>query len=146
MAVFVAMEPPDGNAEGTILVRDGFRFWAFLLPFAWFLAHRMWLEALMAFLAALAISLVAGLPPLVEGATFLSLLFQLAIGLEAGNLRRWHLDRRGWTERAAVEAGSMEEAETRYFADMPEPPAPVPAPLPWGRGPALDLFDHRRPA
>lgn len=151
MAGFVAMEPEDGNRENTVFVRDGFHFWAFLLPFAWFLWHRMWLEAALAFAASILIGLAVALPPLAAGGGILSLLFQIAVGHEASGLRLWSLRRRGWSESGTVEAASEEEAEIRFFADEPEDVVPQPQPIfgrgPWGREPAFDLFDHtRRPA
>ena len=48
MASYVVMEPPEGGPEQAILVRDGFALLAFIMPFLWFLWHRMWLEALAA--------------------------------------------------------------------------------------------------
>ena len=63
------------------------------------------------------------------------------------------LRRRGWTERAAIEADNLAEAEIRYlWADQSAaaPPPDVPRPTigvrtavrPAATGPALGLFDY----
>jgi len=49
MAVYTVHEPPmkaeqsQPDPERFVFVRDGFSFWAFLLPPLWMLWHRLWL-------------------------------------------------------------------------------------------------------
>lgn len=150
MAIYVAVEPPSGDAEKTAFVRDGFTFFAFLLPVFWFLYHRMWIEAALS----LAVTLLLGSLDAFGGPAIplLSLLFAVIVGLEAPALRLWTLRRRGWTERGAVEADSEADAELRYFLDAgevheeeaPTPPAVATLARP-GRGavPALGFLDSR---
>ena len=152
MAIYVAVEPPSGDAEKTVFVRDGFTFLAFLLPVFWFLFHRMWIEAALG----LAATLLLGALDSFGGfaGPLLSLLFAVIIGLEAPNLRLGALRRRNWTERGAVEADNAVDAELRYFLNAEEaqekevPPA-QPADLGVarpGRGaavPALGFLDSR---
>lgn len=117
MASYVVMEPPETHSDAA-LVRDGFYFFAFPVPVLWFLWHRMWLEAGIAFIAAIVIGLMPGLSPL----SFpLALLVGLYVGLDAAALRISALRRRGWREWGVVEAANRIEAETRYFTELPEP-------------------------
>lgn len=145
MAAYVAMEPPGGDAEKTVLVRDGFAFLAFLVPVLWFLRHRMWIEAALALALTLALSTLDGLGGL--GGPLLSLLASLLIGLEAPTLRLWTLRRRGWRERGVVEAEGLADAEARLFLGEDEPAEVVPPPATarYGRatGPALGFLDRR---
>ncbi|MCC5779904.1 DUF2628 domain-containing protein [Nitratireductor sp. B36] len=132
MASYVVMEPPEGGPEQAILVRDGFALLAFIMPFLWFLWHRMWLEAL----AALAAALLIGATGTFEGwsapATVASLCLSLFLALEARNLRVAMLSRRGWREWGVVDAANRDEAETRYMAGLlsDEPEARRETPLP----------------
>ncbi|MBS9721656.1 DUF2628 domain-containing protein [Tianweitania sp. BSSL-BM11] len=121
MAVFVVLEPDVSDLtqaqERAVLVRDGFAFWAFVVPVIWLLLHRLWIEAL----AALALMAAAGaLASQVGGSPLLglalSLLTQLYFGLEARNLKINALCRRGWRIWGPVEALNKNEAELRYAA------------------------------
>lgn len=110
--------PPTGSDEAAQFVPDSFAPIAFVAPWAWFPFHRMWLVTI-AYLVALAVVAVAlsfsGLPSLMQ--TLITSALSLLIGLEATNLKRWTLRRRGWREVAVVVAASREEAERRYFAE-----------------------------
>jgi hypothetical protein len=67
---------------------------------------------------------LAGLGPLVEA--MLSLAFALYIGFAGNDWRRRRLARRGYEEAAVIAAGTLIEAERRYF-DRAGPDAAVPA-------------------
>jgi hypothetical protein len=65
------------------------------------------------------------------------LLVHLLFALEANNLRRWTLERRGFRLVAVAEGRNIEEAEIRYFSSreagdpaLPVPPIPAPPPAP----------------
>ena len=147
MASYVVLEPEAAAArdEEAVLVRDSFAFLAFIVPFFWFLWHRMWFEAL----AALALGLMLGALAAQPGAygtvgTLLSLLLGILIGLEARALRVAALRRRGWREWGVVEADSREEAEARFAAEAAAPaPRPAAAPPPVRPVPPAG---HARPA
>lgn len=153
MAIYVVMEPggrADAAAGDAAFVRDGWHFFAFLVPFAWFLWHRMWIEAALAIGAALLLAALDAQGGFTLVATGLSLLIAIYAGLEAPALRIAALRRRGWREAAVVEAGSSAEAEIRYFSGeepgpAAQPPLPAPTPGPAGPrpgGPALGLFAY----
>lgn len=163
MASYVVMEPPLGTADdraaGARLVRDGFAFFAFVLPFFWFLFHRMWIEAGIALALIFVLGFLDEWIGLPGAATLLTLALSLFAGLEARNLRKAALARRGWREWGVVEARNGEEAELRYLAEAgldeaQEPatkftPAEAPArtsvpamPARSAGGPALGMFDY----
>ncbi|GHD17279.1 DUF2628 domain-containing protein [Tianweitania populi] len=125
MAVFVVLEPDVSDLsqaqDRAVLVRDGFSFWAFLLPVVWLLFHWLWIEAL----AALALMVAAGALATQFGGhpllgLSLSLLTQLYFGLEARNLRINAMRRCGWRVWGPVEAVNSREAELRYAASADE--------------------------
>jgi hypothetical protein len=46
---------------------------------------------------------------------FISFLVSLLVGLEAGTLRRFTLNRRGWNTIGVVSGNDLEDAERRFF-------------------------------
>ncbi|HWK63905.1 MAG TPA: DUF2628 domain-containing protein [Rhizobiaceae bacterium] len=156
MAVYVIMEPRQ-QARGTVdavFIRDGFTFFAFLLPFVWLLWHRLWIEAALALGAVLLIGALGEAGGYGAYASVLSLLVSIYVGLECAVLRVNALRRRGWHDVAVVEADSAADAEIRYYGEAvdigpqaearPEP-EPVRQPArattaPYG--PALGLFSY----
>lgn len=149
--------PPAGRGddEAVQFVPDSFSPLAFLFPWAWFPLQRLWLVTLAYFvlmgLTVLALTLL-GLSPLLR--TLITTVLSLLVGLEATNLKRWTLRRRGWREVAVIVAGSQDEAERRYFAERgaaapavraePRFTASVPAsPLP--PQPVIGLFPEAEP-
>jgi hypothetical protein len=156
VAIFVVMEPPaPTEAEAiqrAVLVRDGFAVVAFLVPPLWLFWHRLWIEALLALAASIALATLgeqAGLGFLGAG---LSLLVSLYVGLEGQALRIARLRRKGWSEWGVLEAGNAAEAEIRYCAadaderlltEAPRAIVPGADPLrPARPGPALGLFGY----
>lgn len=114
----VHMPPTGGGDERIEFVPDAFSGLAFVAPWAWFLWHRMWLATL-AYLVLISLVTLAlafsGIAPMLRLA--ITAAISLLIGLEATNLRRWTLGRRGYREAAVVVAGSRDEAERRYFTE-----------------------------
>jgi hypothetical protein len=103
--------------DKTLFLREGFSFFAFLIPFLYALWHRHWLLALVLLLAdGLLTAALAGLPLHEAAVSGVSFVLHLLFGAEAVNLRRALLTRKRYDERAVVRAGSSEEAELRYFA------------------------------
>ena len=148
MAIYVVMEPAGGSSvasERAVFVRDGFHAFAFLVPVVWMLWHRLWIEAALVLAATLAVGAaaeLAGVPVAGGVATFF---LSVWAGLEGPALRVAALRRRGWTEAGAIEAESLDEAETRYMFDAADmEAAPVPAAFPAPR--ALPAMPHSGPA
>ena len=159
MASFVVMEPPEDGQERTVLIRDGFHFFAFLVPFIWLLVHRLWIEAGLALAAALAIGALGSLTGFGAVAPVLSLLVGIYVGLEGAALRVAALQRRGWREWGIVEADNPRDAEIRYVtglaaegsedapvaADATQPQLPFGRPVnhqPRASGPALGMLGY----
>ncbi|NBN65645.1 DUF2628 domain-containing protein [Pannonibacter tanglangensis] len=140
MSVYMVMLPPEADAaapsglpspraaDRVVFVRDGFSAPAFVLSGLWMLWNRLWLP----FLGYLVLTLGLELGTLALGTSVpgvAAFCASLLIGLEAGTLRRWQLERRGYRFVAVVEAGSLPEAEIRYFlgSQAPRPVSPRPS-------------------
>ncbi|MBZ9773903.1 DUF2628 domain-containing protein [Mesorhizobium sp. CO1-1-8] len=116
MATYVVMEPPGRSekADATAFVRDGFTWLGLLVPPLWFAWHRLWIEAALAFVVMGLLSMLGQMLGLGLAGSLLSLLVSLYVGLEGQGLRIAALRRRGWHEWGAVEAGWLDDADTRY--------------------------------
>jgi hypothetical protein len=145
MAIYTVHQPPlkrDEERRGPdrfLFVRDGFYFWAFVFGPIWMLYRRLWL-VLIGYVVVAAVMHVClfllDAPPVAMVAA--QFLLAILIGLEAGTLRRWTLQRRGWRNLGVVAAHRAEEAERRFFdtweggepaAPMSEPFLPATSPL-----------------
>lgn len=128
MASYVVMDPPGRTGSGdAVLVRDGFSWFAFLFSPLWLLWHRLWIEALLAFVAFGLLSALGEAAGFGLAGSLLTLLVSLFVGLEGQALRIAALRRRGWRESGVVEAGRLADGEVRYAAALEaEPPAPEP--------------------
>lgn len=103
------------RAPGLVLVPEGFSLVAALLPPLWFLRHGMWLVLVLYLaLAVLAALLLPGAlrPYAWLGAHWLA-------GLQAQDLRRWTLARRGLPAAAVVLGADEESALLRALAARP---------------------------
>jgi hypothetical protein len=130
MASYVIFEPPGApRPEDAVFIRDGFHWLAFIVPFFWFLWHRLWLEAGLVFAAMVGLAALERVDGMQGVVTPVSLLLSLGLGFEAPALWMAALRRRSWRERGVVEADNRDEAAIRYLADADvEPAAPVPYP------------------
>lgn len=105
-----------------VLVKEGFSWPGFLLSALWALWHRLWWAALLLLLAGLLVSLLSSVLALEPfGGAALSLGFAAAVGFVANDLRRWTLERQGFTVEAVVCGQSIEEAERRFLDGSPGP-------------------------
>jgi hypothetical protein len=120
MASYVAMEPADDRTgEQTIFIKDAFAPFAIVLPVVWLLWHRLWVEAgaaLIVMLAATAALESLGLAELAGLAAFLTGLY---VALEGSALRIFAARRRGFAEKAVIDAASVADAEEHYFLTRP---------------------------
>jgi hypothetical protein len=149
MSIYTVHEPPLRAAEALpdperiAFVRDGFYFWAFLLPPLWMLRYRMWLVFLLYVVIAVGIESAmhyAGVDA--GGVLIVQLLISLLVGVEASTLRRFTLARRGWKNVGIVSGHDRVDAERRFFnawveaaagkrtGPPPIPPAPSAPPAP----------------
>ena len=124
MPTYTVHEPPLRKPESSsaperfVFVRDGFYFWAFVLPPVWLFVRRLWLALLIyiVFTIALAVGLkFVGLSSGVR--TIAELLVSLAVGFEASSIWRWTLARRKWKTLGFVVGEDREIAERRFFGE-----------------------------
>jgi hypothetical protein len=127
MPTFTVHEPPPRKTESVtaperfVFVRDGFYFWAFVLPPVWLLVRRLWLAFFIYVVVTIAVALgikFAGLPSYVQSAA--AFVIALIIGFEASTIRRWTLTRRRWKTLGFVVAEDAEIAERRFYAAWAE--------------------------
>jgi hypothetical protein len=158
MTVYMVFEPPRAGgdpvrrAERIVFVRDRFSWGAFLLGPIWLLWRRLWL-GLLGYVVVVGLAAV-GLRVAGAGANWRTLavaLIGLLLGLEAANLRRWTLVRRGWRDLGIVIGDDIEAAERRFFDDyathaagrpeiVPPPPPFPPPPRPGSAADVIGLF------
>ncbi len=136
MPTYTVHEPPPRKGESAdperfLFVRDGFHFWAFVLAPLWLLLRRLWLAFVLYVVVmvivegGLAFFGVASTAKVLAG-----LLIALLVGLEAGSLRRWKLERRGWKTLGFVVGDDLEDAERRFYAEWATRKPAVEAPPP----------------
>ncbi|HEX2256729.1 MAG TPA: DUF2628 domain-containing protein [Afifellaceae bacterium] len=105
---------PEEAAERAAFVKEGVSWPALFFAVLWLLWHRMWLPLLLYLAFILAVALIdAGLGD--TAATVVAVLGQVLFALEANNLRRWTLARRGWREIGESFGRNRAEAEIRFF-------------------------------
>jgi len=107
-------DPP--APERFVFVKDGFSWPALFVPVLWILYYRLWLT-LVAYIGAM---LLIGLVDWLAGdnvATVLAVLAAILFAMEANNIRRLELGRRGWRELGSASGESLEEAELRFFSN-----------------------------
>ena len=135
MPTFTVHAPPPRNNEAAssperfVFVRDGFYFWAFLIPPLWLLVRRQWLALVIYFIINAALGIVFAFVGLASSAQVLThLLIAILVGLEAGTIQRWTLAQRGWRTLGFAVGEDAEAAERRFYSVWAErskqPPAP----------------------
>jgi hypothetical protein len=123
MPAYAVFEPPmrgrstGEHADRFIFFRERFSLAAFLFGPLWMIWRRLWLVLIIYLVATSLIELGLrsfGIP--IAARTTVYLLLQLLVAIEAANLRRWTLLRRGWRDRGIVFGDDLELAERRFFA------------------------------
>jgi hypothetical protein len=121
MTIYTVLSPPAeaGSAgpdpDSFVFVKEGFCWPALYMTAIWLLWRRMWLALVLYLVAATAVfALAAKLAPPVAWLTIL--LFGFLVALEANNLRRWTLERRGYRLVGIASGDSRSDAEFRFFA------------------------------
>ena len=132
MTIYTVLAPPaepgsDGtDPDGFVFVKEGFCWPALYLTAPWLLWQRMWLAFVVYIAATLGIfSLVERVD--IPVAWLIHVLFGFLVALEANNLRRWTLERRGY----------------RFWASYPAP-TPVRPSFVSSRAGSTHLLDRHR--
>jgi hypothetical protein len=116
MASYVAMEPADDQTgEQAIFIKDAFAPLAVMLPVVWLLWHKLWVEAGVALLVLLAATAAFEWLGLAELAGLAAFLIGLYVALEGSALRILAARRKGFSEKAFIDAASIGDAEEHYF-------------------------------
>jgi len=93
----------------------------------------MWLVLLIYLIVAVGVEVALRFAGVQSGVmAVVELLIALLVGIEAGNLRRFTLARRGWKNVAVVSGTNLEDAERRFF-DV------------WAREPRTRREEHATP-
>ncbi len=149
MTVYTVHAPP-GSAGAAVdpldfaFIKEGFCWPALFFAPLWLIVRRLWL----ALLGYLVISIgLSALSRYLDGPAIpvISVLFTFLFALEANELRRWTLTRRGWRLVGVAEGQRRDEAELRFFQAWLETPhnGTVSASLP-GRTGAAPVPPARR--
>lgn len=137
MITYTVYEPPDApadrldRAESLEFIKEGFTWAAAAFGPFWLIAKRLWLP-LVFYLAVLGLIQAAiwafGLNQRALPYAWSAL--NLIVGFEADTLRRWTLERKGWTLLGSVNGRNTEDCERRFFdAWLPSQPYVRPAAL-----------------
>jgi len=135
MKIYTVLAPPaktgpaGPDPDGFVFVKEGFCWPALYVTTAWLVWRRMWLGLLGYLTAAFVIvSLVGWIDgPIVW---LIHTLFGCLVALEANNLRRWTLERRGYRLIGVASGANLREAEFRFFVSWRPPPTHQPSPEP----------------
>jgi hypothetical protein len=112
----VGPEDLEERSGELIFVKEGFSFWAFLVPWLYLLINRVW-WGLLAYVV-LTVAMIGTLTALGVGETVAmwgGLLLQLIFGFEARDLYRQALERRGYFLSGVVSGRNLEECEYRFL-------------------------------
>ncbi len=127
--IFTLHRPMGGKLDETVFIKEGIAWWALLFGPLWFLYHRLWLltAAYFALLIALAGAMTMfGLHEIAQ--SVIELIVAAAIAAAANDLRRWHLERRGYEFVDLMGAPNLALAEEIYFRRRGAELAPSEAP------------------
>ena len=139
MTIYTVLAPPakagpaGPDPDRFVFVKEGFCWPALYMTTPWLVWRRMWLVLLGYLVAAV---VIISLVEWVDGPVvwLIHVLFGFLVALEANNLRRWTLERRGYRLIGVAYGANVREAEFRFFAfwvaspdrqPSPEPPTPV---------------------
>ena len=127
MKTFTVHEPLDPatdllkRADQLVFVKEGVAWFALFFPLLWLLVQRMWLVLVLFILAGIGVSFATvqlGGNEQIASWAFIALTLLFAV--QANDLRRWNLSRRGYRMVAAVAGRNRDECERRFFADWAE--------------------------
>ena len=137
MRTYTVHAPPGEPApEDYAFVKDGFSWPALFVPVLWILWHRLWLTLVWYVVYVLVLAWIGRLFG-DTNAVLVALVGGILLALEANNIRRLSLARRGWSEIGGSFGANLDEAEIRFYQRARQPagaqstgrrdtPAPVP--------------------
>lgn len=136
----VHIRPGDEPDEVTF-VKDGFNWPAFFVPVVWLIVKRQWLWLVLYLLTLALIGAAVAAGNLTgDVAALASAALSLLVGLEANDIYRRSLARRGFSFLGPAAGSDLEEAELQFFsAARPARDRPLPAPSGTAATPGEDL-------
>ncbi|NVK35408.1 MAG: DUF2628 domain-containing protein [Rhodobacteraceae bacterium] len=141
MSTYFVMAPPDlqdpvvspREADRMVFVPDHFSWGAFFLSLVWLAFHGMWGVLVMFLVGGVAIEIAASFAGGDAAPTIATFALLLLLGFEANSLRRWTMERQGWTCLGLACGEDQSEAELRFFnklqaeeAGLPQDPISAP--------------------
>lgn len=111
--------------ERFAFVKDGISWPALFVPILWILWHRLWLTLIGIIIFVLLVAWTGRLWN-DDIAAVVAIIGAILFALEANNIRRLSLARRGWRDAGSSFGATIEEAEMRFFHDWGKGAAPVP--------------------
>ncbi len=113
-------EEPDiaARAEKIVFVKEGFAWLALVFPLVWLLYHRLWI-VLAGFVVIVALLEVGVMSLGLNEAVAVAATFALSglFALQANDLRRWSLDRKGFAFVDLVSGRDRSECEQKFFTE-----------------------------
>jgi Protein of unknown function (DUF2628) len=135
MTIYTVLAPKvrDGDVlpdpMAAVFVKEGFSWPAFFFAGPWLIFRRIWLVLI----GYLILAMIIGYVGERVGSSFpgaIIFLVHFLFALEANELRRWTLMRRGYRLVGVVEGRGLESAEIHYFTSIDAVPADAAAPPP----------------
>lgn len=117
--VHASRDAGPGEAQEVDFIPDGFAIGAFAFGIFWLVFHRLWMAlavALVVLAALMGLAYAFHLHPV--SLWGLTTAFNLLLGLEGHQIRRWTLVRHGCPALAVITARNADEAEVRYFTGV----------------------------
>jgi len=122
MKSFTVHESPEpraemlDRAEELVFVKDGFSIFAALAAPIWMVVNRLWLVLFVYVVLLAGLELIfMGLGASTTAQSAIALGLNLLIGFEADSLKRWTLERKGWTLIGTVTGETADICERRFF-------------------------------
>ncbi|MEF0940590.1 DUF2628 domain-containing protein [Rhizobium sp. BR 362] len=121
MASYLILTPPGGTDKDQVrtrFIRDGFSWMAFLFPTLWMLFHRLWLQAIAAFLLeGIGWELIRR-PELFAAGVAILLGVRILAALEGSHAAYRNLVAGGWRMEGLVSAPNLAAAEEIHFSEI----------------------------
>ena len=119
MRAYTVHAPPEDfdqadAPESFVFIKDGFSWPALIVAVPWILWHRLWLT-LMGYVIWVLVMMWVDRLAGEMAATTLAILGAVLFALEANNIRRWSLTRKGWRDIGGSFGANLDEAEIRFF-------------------------------
>lgn len=122
MQTYTIHAPPVDNrnfseqAADYVFLKEGYAYWAALFGPFWLLARKLWLEALIYFVALGLIQAILQYFGLNEyGATLLYFMVSIIFALFAYDVERWHYARKDYVMISLVNGKSRVDCEAKFF-------------------------------